>query len=296
MNTLEALIERAGPADTDREAWLNFRLGGVTATEVRDLALKGASFKADLLASKRTKRPFEDLSHIPAVAHGKAREPVLEAFARGFGIDAERRVFAGVNARHLASPDGLGLDFDDQLIGFEGKTSKHPISYAESAGYFDQIQWCMHVTAARKWVLVWEQHNDFKPLPITYQWVERDDTRISELVRIADEFLAELDQPREFDLKAIRAARTKYWAAKTREDKAKADKESAAEELRELIGVGAVDVSGYRVTVSATAGRTSFDGAAFKEADPETYSKYLKTGAPGKPQVRVTPIKKETKK
>lgn len=247
MSALQELELRAGPADTDREAWLNFRLGGVTATEVRDLALKGVSFKADLLSSKRAKRPFEDLSHIPAVAHGKAREVVLEAFAKGFGIGPERRVFQGVNPRHLASPDGLGLDFDDELIGFEGKTSKHPISYAAEAGYFDQIQWCMHVTGAAKWALVWEQHDDFVPLPITYEWVERDDERISELVRIADDFLSELDRPREFDLKAIRAARTKYWAAKTREDKAKADKESAAEKLRELIGAGAVDVSGYRV-------------------------------------------------
>lgn len=203
---LTDLLGRAGASDTNRPLWIAERMAGITATEVRDLAIGKVRTQA-LIDMKlgRTPEPG-DLSHIPVIGWGREREIVIAEQLRGEGIEPESRVFHGVeNSRHLASPDGIGVDFDGGLVVSEIKTSGRPLPIGSEAldakGYLLQVQWVMHVTGAEWCRFVVEQRIDtgrsFVPGPLASDWVERDQEAIDELVEIADEFLAELDRQRE---------------------------------------------------------------------------------------------------
>lgn len=203
---LTDLHARAGAPDTDRPRWIAERMAGITATEVRDLAI--GKVRAQSLIDMKLGRTSEpgDLSHIPIIGWGRERETVIAEALRGVGIEPESRVFHGVhNSRHLASPDGIGVDFDDALIVSEIKTSGKPLPLGspelDAKGYVHQMQWVMHVTGAVRCRFVVEQRlqvdGGFVPGPLAEDWIERDDAAIAELVEIADVFLAELDRQRE---------------------------------------------------------------------------------------------------
>ncbi len=203
---LTDLHARAGAPDTDRPRWIAERMAGITATEVRDLAI--GKVRAQALIDMKLGRTPEpgDLSHIPIIGWGRERETVIAEALRGVGIEPESRVFHGVHdSRHLASPDGIGVDFDDALIVSEIKTSGKalPIGSPEldAKGYVHQMQWVMHVTGAVRCRFVVEQRiqvqGGFAAGPLAEDWIERDDDAIAELVKIADAFLAELDRQRE---------------------------------------------------------------------------------------------------
>ncbi|WP_295104412.1 YqaJ viral recombinase family protein [uncultured Microbacterium sp.] len=203
---LTDLLARAGAPDTDRPRWIAERMAGITATEVRDLAIGKVRTQA-LIDMKlgRTPEPG-DLSHIPIIGWGRDRETVIAEALRGVGIEPESRVFHGEhNSRHLASPDGIGVDFDDALIVSEIKTSGKPLPVGspelDAKGYVHQVQWVMHVTGAVRCRFVVEQRiqvrGGFTAGPLAEDWIERDEAAIAELVVIADEFLAEMDRQRE---------------------------------------------------------------------------------------------------
>lgn len=227
---LAAIEERAGASDRVREEWLAERRGGITATEVRDLIL-GRISMIDL--ARRKLRPIfvndettadrafwgpgeEDLSHVPVIAWGNEREPVIAGIVeRGLGIRPETRVFASAeNARWLASPDGVGVNLLDELEVGEYKTSGKPKPYGakvnsagraafDASGYLWQMVWIMGVLGAARCRYVVEQRVDvegggFVAGPIAAQWVEFEDhaDEWEHAKRIADEFLAILDAER----------------------------------------------------------------------------------------------------
>jgi len=207
---LADLEARAGASDQDREQWLRERLAGVTATEVRDLA--NGKIRTQDLIDLKLGRKTDSFNGNAYTEWGKLREPIIAAKLVGLGIEPESRVFHhAANSRHLASPDGVGVDFDDQIVLSEIKTcgTLLPLGSPELAakGYIDQILWCMHVTGAVRCALAVEERlyvrgaregeAVFAPGEQTVEWVERDEARIVELVKIADEFLAELDRQRE---------------------------------------------------------------------------------------------------
>lgn len=202
---LTDLMCRAGAPDTDRPRWIAERMAGITATEVRDLVIGKVRAQA-LIDMKLGRTPDPgDLSHVPVIGWGHAREAVIAEGLRGFGIEPESRVFhAEANSRHLGSPDGIGVDFDDAVIVSEIKTSGVPLPIGspelDAKGYVHQMQWVMHVTGAQRCRFVVEQRIEedgrFLPGPIAEDWVERDDAAIAELITVADEFLAELDRQR----------------------------------------------------------------------------------------------------
>lgn len=203
---LTDLLARAGASETNRPLWIAERMAGITATEVRDLAI-GKVRAQGLIDMKlgRTPEPG-DLSHIPVIGWGRERELVIAEQLRGQGIEPESRVFHGEqNSRHLASPDGIGVEFDGALMVSEIKTSGRPLPIGSAAldakGYLLQVQWVMHVTGAGRCRFVVEQRIDngraFVPGPIAEDWVDRDQSVIDDLVVIADAFLAELDRQRE---------------------------------------------------------------------------------------------------
>lgn len=201
---LAELEGRAGASDRDRAAWLAERATGVTATEVRDLVI-GAKRQDDLIAIKLGRKE-DTFSGNQYTDWGKLREPVIAEALRGVGIEPESRVFHGKqNSRHLASPDGVGVNFYGDLIVSEIKTSsKRPYfgtaAYNET-GYELQMQWVMHVTGATRCYYVLEERvgtpGSFSPGEMSSTWIERDEVKIAELVKVADDFLAELDRQRE---------------------------------------------------------------------------------------------------
>jgi hypothetical protein len=212
-----------------RQAWLDQRAGGFTATEARDWG--NGSRRREIIAAKIS-GITEDLSHIPAVAHGNRREPVLEEWILGkYGIEPCPNVYAHPeNPRYLASPDGISRDpFTGELIVgtpnarlAEIKTSKHDLtpgrirdgilmeieagSYFERSNYYTQMQWQMFVMNATSCLFVWEQHDNkidpetgtFSPLgPPQSVWIMRDQKLIDILANeVAPKALAEIDAAR----------------------------------------------------------------------------------------------------
>lgn len=207
---LTDLLERAGASDADRELWLAERAQGITATEVRDLVI-GAKREQDLIDLKLG-RKVDSFTGNQYTEWGKLREPVIAAALRGQGIEPESRVFHGEqNSRHLASPDGIGVDFDDVVIVSEIKTAAYDLApgtpVLAKKGYVHQMQWAMHVTGAARCRFVveeriataWDSQSrpiEFVPGEMHEHWIERDQAAIDELVLIADAFLAELDRQR----------------------------------------------------------------------------------------------------
>ena len=201
---LTDLLARAGASDTDRAAWLAERAQGITATEIRDL-MKGKLRQDDLIALKLG-RKVDSFTGNQYTDWGKEREPIIAAGVRGMGIDPESRVFHGErNSRHLASPDGIGVEFDGALVISEIKTSGKDIRRGHAAydatGYELQMQWAMLVTDADRCLFVFEERltvdGRFVPGEVFTEWVPRDEAIIADLVARADEFLAELDRQRE---------------------------------------------------------------------------------------------------
>lgn len=201
---LTDLLARAGASDTDRAAWLAERAQGITATEIRDL-VKGKLRQDDLIALKLG-RKVDSFTGNQYTDWGNEREPIIAAGVRGMGIDPESRVFHGErDSRHLASPDGIGVDFDGSIVISEIKTSGKDIrrgtpAYVET-GYELQMQWAMWVTGADRCLFVFEERlavdGRFGPGQLYTEWVPRDEGIITGLLGVGDAFLAELDRQRE---------------------------------------------------------------------------------------------------
>ena len=204
MNLLErAVVDK----NVDQEKWLEERRKGVTATEVSKLAKGQPAVRRNLLAEKQSgESAFKGNRY---TNWGLEREQVIAGlieFHGGFEA-SDILFFSEGNHRHLATPDAIYLAEDHNLIA-EIKTSKHDLSsqgpHFRRSTYCDQMQWQMYVCNATRCLYVWEQHDDNwvegmdgveRPSPIlrTWEWIDRNDARIAELVLIADEFLEHMD-------------------------------------------------------------------------------------------------------
>jgi hypothetical protein len=223
-----------GPAydknDPDtRQPWLEFRRGGITATEIRDW--RQGSKRRAIINAKVTGED-DGLSDLPAYRHGSLREPQIGAWVQEeFGITPVNAVFShGENPRYIASPDGVTLDpFTGALVVgtpdtalLEIKTGVHdlmpgpidahrtlirvtPGCKFDQYDYYAQLQWQMFVMNAAVTLFVWETHNGqvdpetgtFTPSgPPQYVWVPRDQAVIDTLVEMAEEALETIDNAR----------------------------------------------------------------------------------------------------
>lgn len=206
---LADLESRAGASDADREAWLKQRALAATATAVRDVwvAVQAGSTveqAAETVARKKLAR--RDGSGIEA-RWGVEREPVLAAFMQQrHNIHPESRVFhAQQNSRYLASPDGVGVDFDERLRLSETKTGAPRYSgYGQmvAKGYLAQMAWQMFVCGAVECQYLFEERlgtreSGFMPgdrFFWTVQWPDVERMVLDELVPMADALLAALDR------------------------------------------------------------------------------------------------------
>lgn len=261
---LEELASRAVASSTNADdlsgavkspEWYAARARGVTASEVHKLRVGGARARRELLAAKRAGGVGEDLSGNKYIRWGQVREEfIAEWISRRFGIGANQTLFHGLNPRHLATPDGVGVDFDETLLVHEIKTSKHDLNPHDSdghfwgTGYFDQIQWQLWVTGAKRCLFVWEQHDDNwdpwpedGPRPLRsepgFEWFERDEARIAELVAVADDFLAALDEGAEPETvdPLIEASARSVLLFREQEAQAKKAREAAWKHLQRMV-------------------------------------------------------------
>ncbi|WP_158614099.1 YqaJ viral recombinase family protein [Cellulomonas sp. PhB143] len=168
----------------DRAGWLAARRTGVTATDCTKIVRGDGTpsvQRAGLLEKKVFGAPDREFW---GYAHGREREPVIAAWVREeYGIEPNALLCAGADARHLATPDGIGAG-----VVAEIKTSVLPLRRAMGR-YRDQVQWQLHVTGAERSLFVVENRYT---LEREVTWVERDEVRLAVLVDHADAFLDEL--------------------------------------------------------------------------------------------------------
>lgn len=221
--TLAALRERAIVSkDEDEQAWLDARKKGCSATDAVRLRSGSATVRRTL---RMEKVAGEDKRwSTEATRYGSMREPFIgEWVERKFAIAPSSMLYRHADFdRHLATPDGVGVDYDDNLRLAEIKTSEHDLTPGPIDGddvlmmklvgaqarkgyfwsktrYYEQMQWQMWVTGADRTLFVWEQHNGEHPLPTPlhmeprFCWILRDDALIADLVEKVNVFLAEWD-------------------------------------------------------------------------------------------------------
>jgi hypothetical protein len=202
---LDRLEGRWGPSDQDRDAWLGFRRGGLTATDVRDLHT-GAKTISVLVAEKLGRRSVS-FGGNRYTAWGSEREPVIAAtIAERYAIAHESRALRdATDPRRLASVDGVGpFGLDGDLCIDEIKTSGAPIAYLspafEAKGYLAQIVWGMARAGAVACLYAWELRQEdgagwFIPGDLTCEWILLADhlDLLAELEALGDRFFAAYD-------------------------------------------------------------------------------------------------------
>lgn len=306
MSAIEELELRAGASDQDREAWLAERATGVTATEVKEIALAHGS-ESVMRRVLREKQHPSDFDNKWVWWGRKREEERLAPWAQAELHAAwEHRVFHHAdNPRYLASPDAIGEVGGMFLVEF--KTSKFDVSDLDvltRLGYVDQVQWQMFVTGAPGAYLVGEQHDDVwidrggefpeptpKDLEPSCRHIRRDDDRIAQLRAYADQFLAFMDGPDETDPSSYaplvdRLRRARVVEAADHEITLAA--ETALREALDRDQVQHLETDRWRLSYSAGKPRETFDSKALKKTHPDIYEQFIKTGATPKPRLTLT--------
>lgn len=174
----------------NRDAWLAARNDGLSATDVSRLMTP--SGRRLVIVEK-----LHGVTTIPNVYmdYGHDREPAIaEMVFEKYAIPHNTWLYASAeNPKHLATPDGVGVKMLAEI-----KTSTKPLPNTTPRNYRDQILWQLHVMDFRRAVLAWEEHFNGIPVDLepTYRIIERDDTRIAELVKEANELLAYIEKER----------------------------------------------------------------------------------------------------
>ena len=174
----------------DRVAWVRARSRGITATDVAALTSDRAIARA-----ADAKLMGSGFSGNAYTAHGRAREPEIAAWvAATHGIQPSSALFhAVVEKRHLATPDGIAVDVAGRVVLAEIKTTNKAWRSIPRT-YLRQVWWQQHVLGAERTLVAWEQHDGFVPVSDEPRcvWVDRDETEIAKLVRLATALIDEL--------------------------------------------------------------------------------------------------------
>jgi hypothetical protein len=180
-------LSRIVANSTDRVAWLRARSQGITATDVAKLAslksVRGAAYD---------KFNGTGFGGNPYTDHGRAREPKIAAWVHStHGIEPSTDLFhARGERRHLATPDGVAVADNGELLLAEIKTTSKPWRSIPRS-YLRQVWWQQYVLGAERTLLVWEEHRDFVPVDAEPQcrWIDRDEDQIAILVGYANKLM-----------------------------------------------------------------------------------------------------------
>jgi predicted phage-related endonuclease len=185
--------ERFIARSSDRDAWLEARTHGVTATAVAKAASGPAGFRDQLEA----RRNPVDIEVNAFMAWGTFMEPVIARWVKDeFGIMPNEWLIASEHdERFLATPDGLSLDHTEIA---EIKTMGKPLE-KPPLDHIRQMQWQLMVTGAEKCLYAWQLRAEvpggFAPgwLEPRSVWIERDEKMIADLVTVAERLIGETD-------------------------------------------------------------------------------------------------------
>lgn len=170
---------------SERDRWLNARIGRVTATTVAKAATP-AGFTAALGVPSDYTNEFYEFG-------SEAESGILEHAHREFGIlPSDWLITAERNDRHAATADGLSIDHREiaeaKTTGTDWKTIP--------AVYRRQVQWQLYVTGAERCLFLWQLRlpDDlgwfYTPwLEPKTVWIERDPDMIDDLRDVADRLL-----------------------------------------------------------------------------------------------------------
>ncbi len=180
-------LSRIVADSTDRVAWLRARSRGITATDVAKLAtlksVQNAAF------DKINGTGFSGNTYTD---HGRVREPKIAAWVlKNYGIEPSTNLFhAHGDRRHLATPDGITVAGNGEVLLAEIKTTSKPWRSIPRS-YLRQVWWQQYVLGADRTLLVWEQHQDFVPVgrEPECRWIDRDEDQIAILVGLADKLI-----------------------------------------------------------------------------------------------------------
>lgn len=183
--------ERFIARSTDRDAWLEARAQGVTATAVAKAASGPAGFRDQL---EQRLNPV-DIEVNAFMAWGSFMEaPIAMWVKEQTGIMPNDWLIAHESdSRFLATPDGLSRD--DCLIA-EIKTMGKPLE-APPLDHVRQMQWQMFVAGEQveqcfyAWMLRAEGPDGFVPgwIEPRHVWVKRDNKMIADLVAVAERLM-----------------------------------------------------------------------------------------------------------
>lgn len=178
-------LSRIVADSSNRAEWLRARSRGITATDVAKL-----STPRSIQAAAHEKLFGSRFSGNAFTAHGREREPEIAAWVlREHGIASSTALFhAELDRRHLATPDGIGERADALELAEIKTTNKEWRSIPRN--YLRQVWWQQHVLGADRTLVVWERHENFVPVgDPECQWVDRDESEIERLVKLADELI-----------------------------------------------------------------------------------------------------------
>ena len=185
--------ERFIARSSDRDAWLEARTHGVTATAVAKAASGPAGFRDQL----ELRRNPVDIEVNAYMAWGSFMEgPIALWVKEQTGIMPNEWLIAhSAGSPWLATPDGLSIRHDEIA---EIKTMGKPLTEPPVL-HIRQMQWQMFVTDAEKCFYAWQLRVDvpggFAPGWIEPRsvWVERDEKMIADLVKVAERLIEEIN-------------------------------------------------------------------------------------------------------
>lgn len=287
--------------------WLEARKGFVTATEVAQLVRRGEAYWGELREVKAGVREARDLSHIPAIQHGREREPLIVPYVQSLepGMVHNEDLVVRLG-RYAATPDLLG----DGIVG-EIKTVKdtrlknlQDHNGWPTGQYYDQVQWQLFVTGAIACVFAWEPveiwEGEFVPREDLrdHMTIHRDEDRIKQLRAVADRFLdgARPEPPAKAQslLKELR----EVMEEKERVVAPILDREKQVlEKLKCLAGgqTASWEYDGFRVTVTEARESRRLDRKKLFEENPQLSEKDYMVTSKSSPSIRVTEKSKEGK-
>jgi len=175
----------------NRDEWLEARKGGVTATEVA----KAATPAGYIEALDQRMFPTEIIANDVMVFGSESEAELMRYAHREHGILASDWLIASeAGGQYLATPDGISVDHSTIAECKTGGTIPKSVPRAHR----DQCQWQLFVSGAERCLYVFQQRvpDDagwfyFGLLePITF-WIDRDDTRIGQLIEVADRLIGE---------------------------------------------------------------------------------------------------------
>ncbi len=176
-----------GVADIrDRVGWAKVRSRGIGAS---DAAKYSKEESALLYAKTKLYNPFQGNGY---TQHGNEREPFM---LRAYNIRQNHIMFRSEhNPRHLATPDGIILGGNGEIVLAQCKTTSKQFRTIPLA-YKRQCWWEQYVMGAERTLFIWEVHENYRPLGLEpeSEWIYRDDTEIDKMILISDLVLAALD-------------------------------------------------------------------------------------------------------